>query len=231
MKSLLDLFYDLGNFVHEKRIIELIKSFIPGVGFKYYKEARTDSLTKYPNRRALIEDLNYLNHKSNGPVAIFYYDILGLKRANDAYGYEYGDTLVLLGLMILEKAISDQGLKGKVYREYGDEGAAIVRNINKEVAEQISKRVDLYYKLINIKTESALGQKYSVSLPENNPISLWVDRVVKEYKLPKGLLFGASIGYSLSPEGKNLYSCLDKSRKMCKLHKDKLYRQHSKLKR
>ncbi len=58
------------------------------------KRARTDVLTKLSNRLAWEERLALLSN-SEGPVGVVLLDVDGLKKANDSFGHEIGDQLLV----------------------------------------------------------------------------------------------------------------------------------------
>lgn len=86
--------------------------------------ANYDSLTKLPNRRKLVTDLEKIISQSI-PIKtyILFFDIDGFKAINDNYGHDAGDDfLVQLGDFFTSIDI----LKDVVYRHGGDEFVAIV---------------------------------------------------------------------------------------------------------
>ena len=85
-----------------------------------FREARTDSLTGLPNRRALVENLDadLPPAGSERQVALALFDLDGFKQYNDTFGHPAGDALLSrLG----ERLASALDGTGAAYRMGGDE--------------------------------------------------------------------------------------------------------------
>lgn len=54
----------------------------------------TDELTGLYNRNYYMNCIEKLRHAPNKPIAVIFADVNGLKRANDNFGHELGDTLI-----------------------------------------------------------------------------------------------------------------------------------------
>jgi two-component system, cell cycle response regulator len=83
-------------------------------------DARTDSLTGLPNRRAFVDDLARLLD-GDGPVQrrkLALFDLDGFKRYNDAYGHPAGDALLQRLSAELAGVVAGHG---QAYRLGGDE--------------------------------------------------------------------------------------------------------------
>lgn len=80
-----------------------------------------DILTGAYNRNALKNRLRAYN-KADDAIGVVYVDLNGLKYANDTYGHEAGDRLIILAVDILKKAFPED----KVYRAGGDEFVVIL---------------------------------------------------------------------------------------------------------
>jgi diguanylate cyclase (GGDEF)-like protein len=85
-----------------------------------HEEARTDSLTGLPNRRALVDDLDAKLARAGGKrtVMIALFDLDGFKQYNDTFGHPAGDTLLARLGERLGAAV--EGI-GTAYRMGGDE--------------------------------------------------------------------------------------------------------------
>jgi two-component system cell cycle response regulator len=85
-----------------------------------YKEARTDSLTGLPNRRALVDDLETQIPRARGDhqVALALFDLDGFKQYNDTFGHPSGDAL--LSRLGERLAAATDGI-ATAYRMGGDE--------------------------------------------------------------------------------------------------------------
>jgi diguanylate cyclase (GGDEF)-like protein len=85
-----------------------------------HEEARTDSLTGLPNRRALVDDLDAELARAGGKrtVMIALFDLDGFKQYNDTFGHPAGDALLARLGERLGAAV--EGI-GTAYRMGGDE--------------------------------------------------------------------------------------------------------------
>lgn len=91
----------------------------------YMSEARTDSLTGLPNRRALDEDLarqisEWKRHRR--PLSVMMIDIDHFKKFNDTYGHQAGDAVLQQVAGLLRKTMREADLVGR----FGGEEMAVV---------------------------------------------------------------------------------------------------------
>lgn len=91
------------------------------------KLAYIDILTNIKNRTAYVHDIDKLNQTlaPNSNIIVVMFDLNNLKEANDSYGHETGDTLLMAAADCIKKALLDCGT---CYRIGGDEFAAIVKD-------------------------------------------------------------------------------------------------------
>lgn len=82
--------------------------------------AYTDGMTGIANRTAVNNFLNDLDSKSD--YGIVFFDVNGLKKANDVYGHETGDKLIMIVAEALKKSFDSSG--GFYGRYGGDEFVA-----------------------------------------------------------------------------------------------------------
>lgn len=94
----------------------------------YRKLAYTDELTGLANRTAFREDMEnrMRQDKSTGaekmlPTVVFMFDLNDLKKCNDTYGHDYGDTYIKMAANAIKKMFAQEG---KCYRVGGDEFCA-----------------------------------------------------------------------------------------------------------
>ncbi|MCF7858140.1 MAG: diguanylate cyclase [Candidatus Cloacimonetes bacterium] len=84
------------------------------------KIAKTDLLTQLPNRRAVLDQINYeVNRflRNNEPFTIVISDIDDFKNINDSYGHDVGDKV----LIALAKLIKDSIRKQDICARWGGE--------------------------------------------------------------------------------------------------------------
>jgi GGDEF domain-containing protein len=119
-------------------VMELIRCINPLHGYRNYREARTDTMSGYPNARALKDYLAILPDSSS--LAIYYVDLLGLHNINELAGKKTGNSAITFTLHNTEKAVSL--FDGKVFREdRGDEIVAVVTNLDENNANLIHSKI------------------------------------------------------------------------------------------
>ena len=131
---------------------------------KLYSLARTDTLTNLPNRRSLLEKIEYEKIKYERSKEIFtiaMIDIDNFKNINDKYGHECGDFVLKEISILMKDIIRKQDVVGR----YGGEefilllpqtnikGALHVTNV---ICEQVSKS-HISYKDIEISLTLTIG--------------------------------------------------------------------------
>jgi diguanylate cyclase (GGDEF)-like protein len=99
-------------------------------------EARTDSLTKLGNRRALSRDFASAASAPAGAdeLLLIMFDLDGFKQYNDTFGHEAGDSL--LTRLGGDLAAASEAHSGSAYRTGGDEFCVLAR-CRSEQAEQL----------------------------------------------------------------------------------------------
>ena len=103
--------------------------------------AYTDALTGAANRNAYIENVKLLDDAINDTevdFSIAVFDINGLKNANDTYGHEYGDYLIITASDILKDYVGSS----RLFRIGGDEFVSILETSNKAKIEEIFTAID-----------------------------------------------------------------------------------------
>ncbi len=130
-----------------------------------------DSLTNLPNRRKLLDRLNYsiaLSHREGKQFAVFMMDLDKFKAVNDRLGHAAGDELLKQVAIRINQRLRDSDM---VARLGGDEFVVLIENVSKpEDAAQVA---------------SKLIEDLTV------PFELLPDEIVE---------IGASIGISFYPE-------------------------------
>ena len=97
-----------------------------------------DILTGVMNRNEMnnyVDKLSLENAGSDTPIGVVFADLNGLKRVNDKYGHNSGDTLLKNAAKVLEEVFGTD----EIFRAGGDEFTIIVTGITEE---ELSRRVE-----------------------------------------------------------------------------------------
>ena len=86
------------------------------------REARTDALTGLPNRRALMERLDWVE-RGGWPAVLALYDLDGFKTYNDRHGHPAGDALLQ---RLATRLAAAMPRNGDAFRIGGDEFCVVV---------------------------------------------------------------------------------------------------------
>jgi len=102
-----------------------------------YEEARTDDLTRLPNRRLFLEHVqSKLYEGGTDPTGIILIDLDDFKRINDTLGHGAGDELLCIIGRRLENRL---GTRGTLARLGGDEFACAARVTNEQGLVSIAR--------------------------------------------------------------------------------------------
>jgi diguanylate cyclase len=107
----------------------------------YMTEARTDSLTGLPNRRALDDELSRrmaAYRRQGTPLGMLLVDVDRFKRVNDTYGHHVGDQVLKVVAESLRQAVRDCDL---LARYGGEEFAVLVAGGTQEEFMNAAERV------------------------------------------------------------------------------------------
>lgn len=99
-----------------------------------------DGLTGVYNRSYFEEELQRLQHRRTGQLAIAVVDVDGLKLVNDNWGHSVGDELLVQAAQLLRRAVRQEDV---VARIGGDEFAIILRNTEEAMVVKIFDRLHL----------------------------------------------------------------------------------------
>lgn len=91
------------------------------------RSSYTDLLTGLKNRNCYIKKLNQLSGLLLNSLGVIYIDINGMKKLNDSYGHEYGDSVIKKTAEILKIYAADD-----CFRVGGDEFVVLCVNIEQE---------------------------------------------------------------------------------------------------
>lgn len=104
-----------------------------------YKDmAYHDILTGMFNRTAFENDMKELASADGYAVVMF--DLNDLKKCNDSYGHDDGDSYIIKSAEIISEIY---GLHGKCYRIGGDEFCAVLDNVKKEECDKLAEMLEL----------------------------------------------------------------------------------------
>lgn len=103
-----------------------------------YSMAHVDNMTNVNNRRSFDEFLDSSVASEIGNDFVYFsFDLNDLKAANDSYGHEAGDELIIGAAQCMKKVL---GSYGSIYRTGGDEFVAMC-NIPGEVRDDVIKKL------------------------------------------------------------------------------------------
>lgn len=97
-----------------------------------------DPLTHLYNRTYFEREMKRLNKMRHCPLGIIIADVDGLKFANDTFGHDEGDALLLAAAGVLKDILAD---KGMVARIGGDEFAILMTDFNKAYINEVEARL------------------------------------------------------------------------------------------
>lgn len=131
------------DFDEQKRIEQVVVTF-SNVTERRQTEQRLiyisfhDGLTGVYNRAYFEEELQRLQNRRTGPLAIAIVDVDGLKLVNDTWGHSVGDKLLIRAAQLLRRAVRQEDV---VARIGGDEFAIILRNTEEPAVNKIFDRL------------------------------------------------------------------------------------------
>ena len=107
----------------------------------YMCEARTDTLTELPNRRAFDDELSRRMaewRRSESPVNVVILDIDQFKLFNDRFGHAAGDAVLIEVARVLQTATRESDL---VARLGGEEFAVVLAGVEASEARRAAERI------------------------------------------------------------------------------------------
>lgn len=110
------------------------------VNDKFQELAYYDPLTGAANRLLLKDKFDLLKFTNIHSIGILFIDMNGFKKINDTYGHEIGDQLLKITVLRVKGVLRDTDL---LCRLGGDEFVVLSYNIDNEILEKISKRIQL----------------------------------------------------------------------------------------
>lgn len=105
------------------------------------KEAEIDPLSKLLNRRGLnrnIEIFKNIHERESVPISFLYFDIDNFKDANDEWGHEAGDQVIIFISQVMKDASRASDI---LARTGGDEFVAMLPYTDEIQADNLKKRM------------------------------------------------------------------------------------------
>lgn len=116
-----------------------------------------DLLTSLYNRRFMEEQIKRLEKSRELPISVIMADVNGLKLANDVFGHEEGDKLLIKAAEVLKESCRKEDI---IARWGGDEFLILLPRTSAKTAEEIIERIkngSLHVKSGKTKLSIALG--------------------------------------------------------------------------
>ena len=154
--------YGTAEDIHERKLLELK---LVKANRRLEIQARTDSLTKLPNRRAFKKVLahEFMRAKrSNSPLAVLMIDIDYFKNFNDCYGHISGDACLRLVARALRKSLKRS--TDIVARYGGEEFAASLPDTDQRGASLVAEHILQSIRAMGIKHSDSKFRKVTISL-------------------------------------------------------------------
>ena len=122
------------------------KLILDGIKYKLVKNlAYQDGLTSLGNRTAYLEQIDSYAKDHPSAIGVVYLDVNNLKIANDIYGHEIGDKLIIKASEIINDSFSKYG---KIYRIGGDEFCVFIEGSLPELS--YNSAINDFIKMIEI---------------------------------------------------------------------------------
>jgi diguanylate cyclase (GGDEF)-like protein/PAS domain S-box-containing protein len=156
------------------------------------RQALHDPLTKLPNRLLLMDRAHQALarlHRSNGPIAVLFIDLDGLKAINDGLGHAVGDLLLVSVAERLAQTLRDSDT---VARLGGDEFVILAEDLESDeealaVAERVVQGLEEPFEVGSIEVEMFASVGVSISRdPEADPEDLLREADVAMYRAKRG---------------------------------------------
>lgn len=152
------------------------------------RQALHDPLTKLPNRLLLMDRAHQALarlHRSNGPIAVLFIDLDGLKAINDSLGHAVGDLLLVAVAERLAATLRDSDT---VARLGGDEFVILAEDLESDaealaVAERVVNGLETPFEIGSSQVSMFASVGVSVSRdPEADPEDLLREADVAMYR-------------------------------------------------
>lgn len=129
----------ISNIEGSKKMICVVRDITEEQQYLNYIEhvAEHNDLTKLPNRRKLLSDIDKTK-KESIDTSILFIDLDRFKIVNDTLGHNYGDELLI---SVAKRLVSIQNEYIKIYHLGGDEFIVIVKNGDYDYTESIAVEI------------------------------------------------------------------------------------------
>jgi diguanylate cyclase (GGDEF)-like protein len=154
---------------------------------KEHREATTDAMTGFLNRRAYAEAEAFIQPDPDtaADMTYVYADINGLKHANDTLGHDAGDELITAAADCMRAAF---GGDAKLYRVGGDEFIAAVAAPPEQAKAQVADflaRVAAWHGQINPSLSVSCGSAYRGELADTSIGALQKKAEARMYEMKR----------------------------------------------
>lgn len=152
---------------------------------KEHREATTDAMTGFLNRRAYAEAFIQPDPDTAADMTYVYADINGLKHANDTLGHDAGDELITAAADCMRAAF---GGDAKLYRVGGDEFIAAVAAPPEQAKAQVADflaRVAAWHGQINPSLSVSCGSAYRGELADTSIGALQKKAEARMYEMKR----------------------------------------------
>ena len=128
----------------------------------------TDPLTKLFNRRGITiaaeQELRHVK-RSGGVITVIFMDLNGMKKINDTYGHDMGDSVLVIVAQALRETFRDSDIIGRIG---GDEFVVVALNAAMDTAQPMIKRLQERLKNCDSPFEVSLACGVVEYNPEND---------------------------------------------------------------
>ena len=127
----------------------------------YQKIAYTDALTSVGNRAAFNTEIESIAQSDYFKYSIVNLDVNDLKKTNDKYGHDSGDSLIIIAAQAI---LNTFGPYGKCFRTGGDEFVALLYKVDEHTYEKLIEKMRNY--LDGVKIHDKVGIKVASGYAE-----------------------------------------------------------------
>jgi diguanylate cyclase (GGDEF)-like protein/PAS domain S-box-containing protein len=129
----------------------------------------TDPLTKLFNRRGITiaaeQELRYVK-RSDGVLTVMFMDLNGMKKINDMYGHDMGDSVLATVAQVLRETFRDSDIIGRIG---GDEFVVVALDVTIDTAQSMITKLRERLKNCDFPFEVSLACGVVDYNPENDP--------------------------------------------------------------